>query len=565
MHFKRQYIFISALKFCLLSIFLLLSSHILHAIPGQYFVQFKDKSATEHSLAQPEIFLSPIAIERKSRFNISIDSLDLPVAFTYKDSVRKITSARIMFEVKWLNGIVIDVKDSGKTEALDQLGFVKKIELVRPANAGPGKNNSTKSEVDFYSLTYGHTQLEYGHSFRQIAIHNGHDLHEMGYTGKDLIIAVIDAGFENVDQLYAFEDMRNKGGILSTFDLYRGNDSVYDLHEHGMHVLSIMSGYIPDQLKGTAPDASYILLRSEDVNNEYRIEEYAWVAAAEYADSAGADIINSSLGYSTFDDTKMNYSYEDMDGKTAIVTFGAEIAASKGILVVSSAGNQAELPWQYITAPADGENVFTVGAVNRQAERALFSSTGPASDGRIKPNVMAIGEGTSVASRTDGNVFNSGRGTSFSAPVISGLMACLWQAFPELSNLELMDAVEKSAHLFNDPNNEYGYGIPNFYLAYNQLKGNDYRDFSHNLQILNIFPNPFSDHIKIYFFAKEDIQFEFVLSDMTGRIILKEEFNIMGNSFSFVEPEGFATLATGVYLIRIIENEEVFIQKIIKS
>jgi serine protease AprX len=304
---------------------------------------------------------------------------------------------------------------------------------------------------------------DYGLAFNQLQMLGGDVMHSKGFKGNGITIAVLDAGFYKVDELDVFSDLQNQ--ILSTYDFVDGNSNVYDDHTHGMMVLSTMGA--KGAMMGTAPDAQYLLLRSEDVFSENLIEEFMWVCAAEYADSAGADIINSSLGYTTFDDTLQDHTYADMDGKTTPISIGAGMASDKGIIVVNSAGNSGNSSWHYIGAPADNYDVLTVGAVDENEEFASFSSYGPNASGAEKPNVVAQGKNTVVANSD--NTVITGNGTSFSSPITAGMVACLWGANPHKSAISIKDAIYKSADRYLNPDDQFGYGIPDYYSAYQYL------------------------------------------------------------------------------------------------
>ena len=333
---------------------------------------------------------------------------------------------------------------------------------------------------------------DYGNSLSQLTQLNGQYLHQQGFRGKGIQIAILDAGFLNANTIAAFDSLRNSNRILGTRDFVDPKADIYKQNYHGMSVLSCMGGNVPGDLKGTAHDASFYLIRSEDAATEYLIEEDNWVAAAEYADSLGVDIINSSLGYYEFDDPNMNHTYADMNGKTTRVTRGANMAFQKGILVFSSAGNEGNNSWEHIIAPSDGENVIGVGAVDKKGIRATFSSVGPAYNGAVKPNVAATGAGTTL-------VLNSGfignaNGTSFSSPVLAGLGACLLQANPEATAKQIKLAIEKSANQYDKPDSLLGFGIPDFEKADKYLKiiSATYTNWKSSWVVS---PNPFSESI----------------------------------------------------------------------
>ena len=418
----------------------------------RYFVSFKNKVNTTFSLNTPEEFLSQKTINKRKLFAIPIDSTDLPINIEY---VTALKSAGLTIEnkSKWFNGVVVSTFANLLVEALNHQ-FIDTI-----ISFGSWQNSKTVGKK--WNANYD--VLDYGDAYNQLEMLGGNKLHKRGFSGEGMTIAVIDAGFYKVDELAVFSDLQNQ--ILSTYDFVDGNSNVYDDHTHGMMVLSTMGG--KGEMTGTAPDANYILLRTEDVFSENLIEEYMWVCAAEYADSAGADIINSSLGYTTFDDAFQNHTYEDMDGETAPISIGAGIACSKGIIVVNSAGNSGNSSWHYIGAPADNVEVLTVGAVDENKDFASFSSYGPNSESYIKPNVVAQGKNTVIASSN--NEIVVGNGTSFSSPITAGMVACLWGANPDKSTIEIRDAIYKSADRYLNPDYQFGYGVPDYFSAYQKL------------------------------------------------------------------------------------------------
>ncbi len=435
-------------------IFFLFIPFLLNAQDGahRYFISFNNKLNTNFSLNQPEDYLSEKAISKRIQFEIPIDSLDLPVSNYYLDKI-SLHGFSVENKSKWLNGVIVSTYDSLLIESVNY-SFIDSIIYF-----GSWSNNSKMdNKWDKFKNIY-----DFGFSENQLKMLGGDLLHSYGYKGSGIVIAVIDAGFYNVDKLDAFNDLRNQ--ILSSYDFVDGNIDVFNDHTHGTLVLSTMGGY--GDFVGSAPNAEYILLRSEDVFSENLIEEYLWVCAAEFADSSGADIINSSLGYTTFDNEIQNHTYEDMDGETTPVSVGAGIASKKGIIVINSAGNSGDNDWYYISAPADNIDVITVGAVNSEKKHADFSSFGPNADGFIKPNVMAQGEGTFVINSE--NQLVTANGTSFSAPLISGMTACLWGGNKNSTSKHIKQAIFSSADRYNDPNNIYGFGIPHYYSAHQRL------------------------------------------------------------------------------------------------
>lgn len=433
------------------------------------WIEFVDKANTKYAIDAPETFLSPRAIQRRQRQNLTIDSTDLPVNVTYLDSLVSL-GAKIHSTSKWLNAASVLVSDE-KAKEIEQLSFVKSTKYV-------GKNltkfillrreDKVRDSLPEVMLMENY----YGHAEAQIKMLNGDFLHNEGYKGKGIWIAVLDGGFSNVDIMPFFDSLRTNNRLIFSKDFVDGDDFVYESSAHGSEVMSTMAANYPGLMVGTAPEATYICLKTEDTRGEYLIEECNWVAGLEYADSLGVDVVNSSLGYTTFSDSKMNYAYENLDGKTGIATRAASLAGQKGMIVVNSAGNEGDGKWKHIDVPADAENILTVGAVKFSGERASFSSIGPAADGRIKPEVVALGQRTATASAY-GTKVNHSRGTSFSSPIIAGMVAALWQAFPNKTNKEIIEAVIQSSSQIDSPDNELGYGIPDFRLAYQLLKSRE--------------------------------------------------------------------------------------------
>jgi serine protease AprX len=473
----------------LLSLFSTLLLPAQNVEPDSYWIQLKDKKGTPYLISQPEAFLSQRSIERRKRQHIPIDETDLPVSPVYLDSLRN-RGLEIVHTSKWLNGATVRTADTTLIKKIATLPFVTLVQLTKPANV----LKSTRSKFSDEETNIVFDPAKYGTAITQLIQLNGQYLHNPGFRGKGIQIAILDAGFLNANTITAFDSLRNSNRILGTRDFVDPKADIYTQNYHGMSVLSCMGGNLPGSLIGTAPDASFYLLRSEDVTSEFLIEEDNWVAAAEYADSLGVDVINSSLGYNQFDDPRMNHTYADLDGKKTRVTQGANMAFQKGILVFSSAGNEGSKPWKYLIAPSDGENVIGVGAVDKNGLRASFSSVGPAFGGDIKPNVAAMGSGTTLA-LSNGSIGNA-NGTSFSSPVLAGMGACLLQANPYAGAKMAKLAIEQSASQYSKPDSLLGYGIPDFEKADKYLKVNS-ATYLNWKSTWAISPNPFSDFLFI--------------------------------------------------------------------
>jgi subtilisin family serine protease len=423
----------------------------------KYRVSLKDKVGSAYTIDKPQEFLSERALERRNRQQLPIDETDLPVSQKYVNELLG-CGARLVTTSRWNNTVVLEVSDTLLMDQVSQMPFVTGVKKVwTQPDSIPARNAERKKEVkNDIKKTDGY----YGRALRQIAIHGGDSLHAAGFSGKGMHIAVIDAGFYNADEIKFFKKM----DLLGTRDFVNPASDIYAENGHGMMVLSCMAANAKDAFVGTAPEASFWLLRSEDADTEQPVEEDYWAAAIEFADSVGVDVVNTSLGYHAFDEGYGGYRYRDLDGHTSMMSHSASMAADKGVIVVCSAGNSGRKAWKKMTPPGDSENVLTVGAINYDLENADFSSIGHTSDGRIKPDVMAIGV-SSVVSSGSGKV-SQGNGTSFASPIMCGVVACFWQACPWLTAKEVIKAVQQAGDRVDFPDNIYGYGIPNLWKAY---------------------------------------------------------------------------------------------------
>lgn len=431
-----------------------------------YWVSFKDKKNTPYSIFRPQEYLSPRALERRARYNIIIDSTDLPINPAYLEPIN-IKGFKIHSRSRWLNGVAVLVESaSANIEDLEQFEFIKDVfpigfkRRVEPSTTEIGQRD--------YSTNYKKKDHYYGLGKNQITMLNGHYLHKMGYSGQDMHVAVIDGGFEGIKETPAFDSLFQRGQILGTHDFVQGDDYVYESSNHGRNVLSCMAANMPYLFVGTAPEAQYYLFKTEDVKGEYLIEEYNWIAAVEKADQLGVDVINSSLGYFDFDDNDMDYGYVDINGNTAAMTRAANLATKKGMFIVNSAGNEGNGKWKHITVPGDAPGIMTVGAVDRDGYHVKFSSFGFEDRDYIKPNVVARGAIAVVAAKKRYDTSYS-NGTSFASPIMAGAVTSFWQALPQYNNAAILQAIENSADRYDQPDNAYGYGLPDFYKAYKTL------------------------------------------------------------------------------------------------
>lgn len=428
----------------------------------KYRISLKDKAATEYSLDRPEQFLSEKAIERRRKQNLPIDSTDLPVCRKYVDEIRQ-QGVNIVVTGKWNNFVTVSCNDTTTMERIAALPFVLSTEKVWISPGADKPTMSTERDSVFNQPTIYKDSI-YGRAISQIKLSNGDKLHEAGFKGQGMTIAVIDAGFHNLDKITAMQNIR----ILGIKDFVNPQADIFAESSHGLSVLSCIGMNQPNIMIGTAPEASFWLFRSEDEYSEHLVEQDYWSAAVEFADSVGVDVLNTSLGYYTFDDKSKNYEYRDLDGRHALMSRQASLIADKGMVLVCSAGNSGAGSWKKITPPADAENVLTVGAVDKNAVLATFSSVGNTADKRIKPDVVAVGYGADII-RTDGNQGRA-NGTSFSSPIMCGMVACLWQACPKLTAKEVIELVRQSGDRAQYPDNIYGYGVPDMWKAFKKMR-----------------------------------------------------------------------------------------------
>ena len=431
----------------------------------RWWVTFTDKGSRVYSLAEPSEYLSPRALERRARLGIAVDSLDLPVNPYYLDFLR-IAGGTVWAVSRWLNGAVIYAADSiGIAPTLRIQDFVAGVQYYGQASIARTEMEDPPmgipSLVQPYDTLYGPAYYGLGHY--NIGTLNGTGLHRAGHGGEGLLIGVCDGGFPGVESMEVFDQLRQEGRLVATRDFVYGGDSVFDVHSHGTRVLSTMAADLPGLYVGTAPKASYALCRTEDIENESPIEELLWTAAVEYLDSLGVDVVNTSLGYRYYDDPAWNYPPEALDGQTAFMSRAADIAASRGILVVVASGNDGRDPSPNIGVPADSRQALTVGALDHFGDRSVFSSFGPTADGRIKPDVMAPGEQVWVVN-PDGTV-QEVNGTSFAAPILAGMAACMMGRYPTLGPAAWADSLRAWGSRTEYPDDEQGYGTPDFGLA----------------------------------------------------------------------------------------------------
>lgn len=542
-------------RYFLVFLLLILSSSVFGQ--NRYAVHFKFKPQDSYSFNSPEEFLTEKSLDRRQRQQVPLDSLDFPVSQKYLELIKPSVDF-ILYSTHWLNASVVTA-DPENVPDLESLPFVEKVVLVAPGNFSQARLNSNIRGKGGLNVNFNISSKKNSSSYDfQNQVLGIPQMHEAGFKGKGITIAVFDAGFPGVNQIPAFSHLFENDQIVGTRDfVHVGNDDVYSKNQHGTNVLSLIAANDDELLVSGAPESNYILCITEEVPTEYRIEEYNWVKAAEYADSLGVDIINSSLGYWDFDDPGMDYTTDDLDGETAVITRGASIAATKGILVVTSAGNYGTRGASSLTAPADARGILAIGAVKSDLTRAVFSSMGPTADGRIKPDVSAFGEQVWLM-RSNG-VVSRGNGTSFSAPQVAALAAGLWQGRPEWTKDDLLENLIRSSHLMEEPDNMLGFGIPDFYKAYyGEILDVVTVDREGNWKV---YPNPI-DGTDLFISFGSNLNGQFSLIDMKGTILKKESLTRTNLEIPFVV--NLPEILNGVYFVQMQSGKEIQRTKLMK-
>jgi hypothetical protein len=512
-----------------------------------YRVYFKDKGSYTVNDFMPDQLLSQRAIDRRYKSGVVVpDYKDLPV---FKDYLNQIRSKGFVLHTtsKWMNTGLFKTQNPEDVGQILSLPFVSSVKVVKqPLKKGQNIDKFETAEENPASLPFDNPLL----------MVNGYSLHNSGYTGKGIIIAVLDGGFWQANIISSLGSLRARGGIKGTRDFVAGGSAVYGYHNHGTAVLSILAGSLPGEIAGTAPGADYWLLRTEDASTEFPVEEDFWAAGAEFADSLGADIISSSLGYYEFNDPSLNYKFSDMNGNTAFVTVAADIAASKGMLVIASAGNERNKTWKRIIAPSDGDSVLSAGAVDGYNQIAVFSSAGPAADGRIKPDNVA--QGVAVPLQTLESIVSLGSGTSFSCPVLSGICACVMQAVPEANNYDIIEALHNKADKSSDPDSLYGYGVPDMLEVLGSLQKKYVPETGYSSIVI---PNPVTGLFEIVY-QEPPGTLEIEIFSASGILIFKKNYgNYIGRSVTISEIQ---EREAGIYIIRSKTESGVLSNKLIK-
>lgn len=535
------------MRILIVAIYLFFSATTLYSQQLYYFISFKDKPRFKEQIYQPASFISERAIDRRTRNRVPLNINDIPPDSSYLAQLQQLPVI-IYGKSRWMNGALVLVNQATVVDSILKLPFVSEAKYV-------GKPNYTEEELisertienQLRQLAQAFTKedtsnkvLYFGKSYDQLHQINSELLYERGFRGKGVRIAVLDAGFRGLDELPAFKHLFDEKRIISTWDFVEAEEEVFEDDEHGLAVMSCLAAQQPGLIIGAAPQSEYLLLRTENPSSEYLVEEYFWLFAAEYADSAGADIINSSLGYSKHDEKSMGHRFSELDGKTTVVTIAAEIASSKGILVVASAGNEGNDPWKKITAPSDGEKVLSVGAVDKKGAQVSFSSIGPTADKRIKPDVVARGKNTLLLA-ANGKTFE-GNGTSYACPLITASAAQLLELAPKTSAQKLKQVIVISSQNYHSPNKQIGCGLPDFELASKLITVS--RD-----SILSITLNS-NNNLDLIIYSATNQKVKITVENSVGDILEKESQSLT-KGLNRTEMKLNKKRASGIYQLRV--------------
>ncbi|TGD59082.1 S8 family serine peptidase [Flavobacterium humi] len=516
------------------------------------WIFFNAKPNAQYYYDNPLQMLSQKALDRRTAQNIALDIRDVPLHQPYIDQITASAGITVLAKSKWLNALHIKGTQAN-INALTVLSFVDHVQYANHSlNPGGRKSVTTGKTKPSNKFLDIQANYDYGTSANQVQMLNAHILHQQNYTGAGKIIAIMDAGFPGVNTTTPFQRLRDNGLILGGYDFVHDSPDPYTGYQHGTQVLSDMGGYVSGQLVGTAPDAHYYLFITEDVSSESPLEESNWVEAAEMADSLGVDVINTSLGYFTYDNPNYSYTYDDMNGTTSFVSRAADIAFTRGMICVTSAGNSGSTVNPHIAVPGDAALNLTVGAVNAAEVKGGFSSIGPSFDGRIKPDLMAMGVAAVVATQT-GSI-GTNNGTSFASPILAGAITSFWSAFPTKTNAEIVRIIKESADRFTAPNNNYGYGIPDFQLALNRALSAP----SFTQEKFNVYPNPASDFVTVTC-PGESLGSEIVVYNSIGQIIFRQNLN------AFIQYIPVKNWSSGIYHYAIASAGKKQNGKIIKN
>lgn len=547
---RKKYFFIALLLFTVFPV----------TAQYHYLIFLKDKNNSSYTITQPQEFLSQMCIANRDKWQKKITAADLPVSTLYIDSLMALP-IQFHYSIKWLNMLHISAAFDIENQ-LNQFSFIEKTEKIFL----PDKKNKTelRNKTEKTQCTIADS-LAYAHSYRQTAMLHLNSLHDKDFRGEGIRIAVMDAGFTDAPTNRMLSELFNRNGVIATWDFVENDTNVYDHSSHGLSCLGVIAADYPSLMIGSAPDAEFLLYRTEDDDSETILEEYNWAAAAEVAENQGAVIFSTSLGYTTFDSASaaFNHTPAQLNGHTTVIAKAANRAASLGVLVINAAGNSGASPWRYISTPADADSCIAVGAVKSDGTIAAFSSRGIPMQQTIKPNVCAQGELATVID-VAGNVIQS-NGTSFATPIIAGAAACLWQANPEKNNIELKYAIEESSSKFTNPDLDYGYGIPNFLTAHQLLQGEINLVVNPKEETVFLYQNPVYDALKFSIYGNTTKEIQLKLHSIEGRLLFSKNICIHKDEYYYFD-ETISHLASGIYLLTVFEKgKKTMDYKIIKQ
>lgn len=527
----------------------------------KYWVRLNNKNGTPYTIANPSAFLTPAAVQRRITYGVPIHFTDLPVTPSYVSQISAVPSVTVLYVSKWLNGVVVSITNTTAINTINTFTFVTSSGIVNRYKLEMPKVVPPETiEMDAMRATATATNI-YGGSNWQSTQLNLQCLHNQGFRGQGMTIAVLDAGFLNANVNPVFDSLFNRGGVLGTRDFVSGGLNVYDDDAHGEMVLSCMAAIKYGVILGSAPRANYWLLRTEDAPTEKLVEEYNWIRGAEFADSVGANVLTTSLGYTLFDNSAQNHTFANLNGKTAPMSIAANLAARKGLLVLNAAGNGNGSGWPKISIPADADSIITVGAIDSLSNVTSFSSLGPTADGRLKPDLVARGGNSWVsAANSTGNCFQ-GNGTSFATPILAGAVTCFWQAHPAFNSYKVLDTLRKTASNFAAPNNSRGWGTPNMCaLAITTVFKNN--SMNGSLFDFIVSPNPFNSLISIKLDETTSPVISIQLYDVLGKVLKSSTETLNSNTVTY----DLSDLSSGIYFIKLSDkNSTSQLKKIVKQ
>ena len=528
---------------------------------NKYWVMFKNKNGTPYSVSTPTAYLTAKSILRRTNQSITINSSDLPVTPSYVSQIAAVPSVTVLYRSKWLNGVVVRTNTTAIATIntftfVNNTNAVNRFKIVLPVI----EKNQPAPEVLNPNKTNNPASYNYGGAAWQEKMIGVDCMHNLGFRGQGMTIAIIDDGFNSVNTNSIFDSLFLENRLLGTRDFVTGDTMVFEDDTHGAYCLSTMAGNQPGKIIGTAPKAKYWLLRSEDVATETISEEYNWIRAAEFADSVGADITTTSLGYTTFDSGLNDHSYSTLNGRTAPMSIAANMAARKGMVVLNAAGNEGQSFWVYVGVPADADSIISVGAVDSLSNHASFSSYGPTFDGRIKPDLSTRGQKALVCGPGANCSFSNG--TSFATPILAGAVACLWGAKPGLKNMTLINGLKQYASNSLAPNNSIGWGVPNICYTYQSTIG--INEITNDISTFSIHPNPVTAQLTVNINLYSEKNFILKIMDVLGKEIKAEILSRDIGTDSSINLN-VSSLDNGVYFISISDQNKISTKKFMKQ